>query len=312
MVAQKISEPQVAIERIKLAASTRARVRVWASDGIHTASDESDGSFTLANAAPTIAITSPASDLTVAAGQTVRFSAAADDPDLGGMVGEQVEWRSSRDGALGNGLAVSTNALSVGAHTVTAELDDGAGGVATDAVQVSVVADFLKMPPVPDALDVAPSPLLLDSSVGALRQTLFIDNRNSEHAIAWQAAASDAWLQLAGTSGTTPAEVAVAFSGTALPAGRYRATIAVTSPGLPGVETEVPVDLVLAAPPACLGDCDGGGTVTINELITGVNVALGTLQLAQCPAFNRNYDGRVTIDELVAAVSNALGRCPSP
>jgi hypothetical protein len=105
---------------------------------------------------------------------------------------------------------------------------------------------------------------------------------------------------------------AVAFAGTTLPPRRYRATIAVTSQDLPGVEAAVPVDVVLAAPPSCLGDCDGNGAVTINELITGVNLALAAQQLAQCPAFNRNYDGLVTIDELVAAVSNALGRCPSP
>lgn len=49
MVAQKTGEPQVAIDRIDLAASSLARVRVWASDGIHTAGDELDGPFARAN-----------------------------------------------------------------------------------------------------------------------------------------------------------------------------------------------------------------------------------------------------------------------
>ncbi|HSP98811.1 MAG TPA: hypothetical protein VL049_16430 [Candidatus Dormibacteraeota bacterium] len=228
------------------------------------------------------------------------------------MVDEHVEWRSSRDGAIGSGLAASINALSVGVHAVTAVLDDGAGGAASDSVQVTVVADAAQLPPPADALVVEPAPLLLDSTAGVFAATLSLDNRNLAHSLAWQAAASEAWLRLGASSGGTPADLAVTFIGTALPAGRYSATITVTSADLPGVETRVPVDLVLGAPPACLGDCDRSGAVTIDELITGVNVALGTLPLAQCPAFNRNYDGLVTIDELIAGVGNALGTCPSP
>jgi hypothetical protein len=62
----------------------------------------------------------------------------------------------------------------------------------------------------------------------------------------------------------------------------------------------------LRASAACVGDCDGGGSVAVNELITGVNIALGRLELARCPAFETNDDGRVTIGELIAAVNAAL------
>lgn len=54
------------------------------------------------------------------------------------------------------------------------------------------------------------------------------------------------------------------------------------------------------------GDCNGDGVVQINELILGVNIALGNLPLTDCPAFDTNHDGRVTIDELIAAVNAAL------
>src|SRR5438552_1001118 len=37
-----------------------------------------------------------------------------------------------------------------------------------------------------------------------------------------------------------------------------------------------------AAQPACVGDCDGGGAVTINEIITMVNIALGNANDAVC------------------------------
>ncbi len=63
--------------------------------------------------------------------------------------------------------------------------------------------------------------------------------------------------------------------------------------------------------PTCVGDCDGDGTVAINELITGVNIALGSAQLSVCPAFDANGDGMVGINELITAVNNALEGCPA-
>lgn len=57
----------------------------------------------------------------------------------------------------------------------------------------------------------------------------------------------------------------------------------------------------------CTGDCGGDGTVTIDELIRGVTLALGAA--GTCPAFDVNDDGAVTIDELVRAVTVALNGC---
>lgn len=59
----------------------------------------------------------------------------------------------------------------------------------------------------------------------------------------------------------------------------------------------------------CAGDCDGGGTVSVNELVRGVNIALGLANLSTCPAFNTNGDATVSVSELVAAVRNALNAC---
>jgi hypothetical protein len=60
---------------------------------------------------------------------------------------------------------------------------------------------------------------------------------------------------------------------------------------------------------ACSGDCNGDGHVAINELITGVNIALGGASPASCGTFDTNGDQLVEIDELVAAVDNALNGC---
>ena len=59
----------------------------------------------------------------------------------------------------------------------------------------------------------------------------------------------------------------------------------------------------------CAGDCNGDGSVAINELITGVNIALGSSPVTSCPSFDTNSDGMVAINELIAAVNNALGSC---
>ena len=59
----------------------------------------------------------------------------------------------------------------------------------------------------------------------------------------------------------------------------------------------------------CAGDCDGGGAVGVNELITGVNIVLGSLPLTACPALDPGGTGTVNISALIAAVNSALNGC---
>ena len=59
----------------------------------------------------------------------------------------------------------------------------------------------------------------------------------------------------------------------------------------------------------CDGDCNGDNTVAINELITGVNIALGNQEVSTCSAFDANAGGSVAINELIAGVNNALNGC---
>ena len=60
----------------------------------------------------------------------------------------------------------------------------------------------------------------------------------------------------------------------------------------------------------CLGDCNRDHEVTVDELLKMVNIALGTLQLTECPAGDGDASGDITIDEIIKAVSNALNGCP--
>jgi len=61
---------------------------------------------------------------------------------------------------------------------------------------------------------------------------------------------------------------------------------------------------------ACIGDCDASGDVTVNELITMVNIALGSAPLSNCLVGDADASGDITINEIIAAVNNALGACP--
>jgi len=61
--------------------------------------------------------------------------------------------------------------------------------------------------------------------------------------------------------------------------------------------------------PACTGDCNRDGTVTVDELTGAVRIALRQANLYTCSACDRNRDGTVTIDELLTAVRGALNGC---
>jgi len=62
---------------------------------------------------------------------------------------------------------------------------------------------------------------------------------------------------------------------------------------------------------ACVGDCDGDHMVSIGELITGVNIALGNTPVSSCEAADADGSGMVVIGELIQAVNNALNGCPT-
>ena len=61
---------------------------------------------------------------------------------------------------------------------------------------------------------------------------------------------------------------------------------------------------------ACVGDCDGSGDVTVNELISMVNIALGTAQLSTCVNGDQDGSGDITVNEIISGVNNALGQVP--
>ena len=67
---------------------------------------------------------------------------------------------------------------------------------------------------------------------------------------------------------------------------------------------------VSVAATTCVGDCNFDGIVTVDELLAGVNIALGSLPIERCPVFDVNGDGEITVNEIVAAINNAVNSCP--
>lgn len=64
-----------------------------------------------------------------------------------------------------------------------------------------------------------------------------------------------------------------------------------------------------AAALQCVGDCGLDGSVTVDEIVIGLGIALGQGDLGSCAPFDRSRDNAVTVDEILAAVDAALNGC---
>lgn len=62
------------------------------------------------------------------------------------------------------------------------------------------------------------------------------------------------------------------------------------------------VPFVAVVPPP--GDCNRDGRITVDEVVVGLDIALGARSLASCPSLDRDGDGRVMIDEIVRVIGD--------
>ena len=70
-----------------------------------------------------------------------------------------------------------------------------------------------------------------------------------------------------------------------------------------------PTPTPTATPTLCSGDCLGDGPVTVDEIITMVNIALSVAPISDCTAGDTSPDGAITVDEIILAVNAVLGGC---
>jgi len=59
-----------------------------------------------------------------------------------------------------------------------------------------------------------------------------------------------------------------------------------------------------------VGDCSDDGQVTIDELLTMVNIVLDTIGIAQCGRGDTDGNRTITVDEVIQAVTVAFSGCP--
>jgi uncharacterized repeat protein (TIGR01451 family) len=240
LMADGLQETSVSLPLADLRQAAPGRFAVQASDGIHSASAQSDA-FLIPNHAPDVQIQSPAYGTIIAVSQTLELQGVAYDPDLGDLPREKVQWSSDRDGLLGNGAHLSVTGLSVGVHKITLTANDGSGGVNWVTVQVIVVAQPDLVPPPDDALVASPGALTFDLPSLPRLQTFWIDNVNPTTPLTWTAQVDQPWLRLSLTSGVTPVKVSASLNYASLPLGFQTAQITLTSPALPGQEVKLTV-----------------------------------------------------------------------
>jgi len=133
-----ITKTQVTLDLNQLPGTTQAKFRVWASDGVNTSFDDSDGVFTVTSKLPRIISISPVSGTNYIVSQTITFEGSAFDPDDGVLSDASLQWSSSLMGGLGTGDTLQTTDLITGTHVITLTATDSDGNTTTATTTVTI------------------------------------------------------------------------------------------------------------------------------------------------------------------------------
>lgn len=232
MIAQGIEDTSVELDAANVIQGDQALFRVWASDGLNTASDVTDAPFSVPNRAPVIKITSPEDNQTIAVSQTLTLEGEAYDIDSGTLEDEQVTWTSSLNGPLGTGTNLAIATLITGTHTIIFQADDGHGSVVSDTVTVQVLGEPTHIPTTTGALSVGPLNIPLQPATGVYTTLISVDNLNGSEPISWTAKVDVPWIVLDKTIGSTPDTILVTFTDSGLDAGTHPGTVTISNPSI--------------------------------------------------------------------------------
>lgn len=122
------------------------RFRVWASDGIHTASAEMPIGIALPIVSVTAKIASPLPNATLVQGEAVLLQGSGYALERGTLTGDALLWLSDRDGQIGTGETISTTTLSLGQHIIELRATDQQGNSSSDFIEVNVVESIPEAP----------------------------------------------------------------------------------------------------------------------------------------------------------------------
>jgi len=124
----------------RLSGSDQALIRVVASDGFHTAHDDSDDTFSVPGAYPQVVIHRPPDTRHYPGNRPIILDGSGDDLEDGVLSDAALVWRSDVDGFLGSGEEVylPPRRLSPGPHRIVLVASDSDGMTAQAAVDITV------------------------------------------------------------------------------------------------------------------------------------------------------------------------------
>ena len=138
LVATGLAEQSYRWDTSQVGGGEEARLRVVVTDGLNTASDDSDNSFQITLKQSTAQIVSPADRTVFRRPEAVMLLGRGFDREDGELRGEALVWRSNQDGFLGTGNHIVTPELSRGQHIITLTATDGDGTASTASVTIYV------------------------------------------------------------------------------------------------------------------------------------------------------------------------------
>ncbi len=132
-----ITQTTESVDLSNLPGSDNVIFRVWATDGVNTASDESDAPLSVGKKSPTTVIVNDDTTLTI--GETLILEGSAQDAEDGTLGEEALSWQASFNNDLGTGSVVITNTFPVGTNVITLTATDSDGNTGEDTVTVTVL-----------------------------------------------------------------------------------------------------------------------------------------------------------------------------
>ena len=192
-VAQTTESRRVELDPRNIAGTDQGLFRVWASDGIHSANDRSDGPFSVPNRPPQPYILSPVAGRVYSATTPISLVGGAADTEEGTLGGEALTWLIHDQQVATGGVAL-VDGLAPGPHQLDLRAQDGAGAEQTASIALQL--DLLRVPsgdePIldGDATDVA------YARAPQLRLAPYSDGSMAEARVT--RTASDLWLAFTG------------------------------------------------------------------------------------------------------------------
>ncbi len=293
------------VDLSKLHGSNQALIRVTASDGFNCTADQSDGTFTVLDHAPTASISSPEDNRLYVGDQMVILEGTGADVEDGSLGDSGLSWASDLNGPLGKGTSLAINALTLqeGTHTITLTATDSAAQTGSASIHIRV---FRTRPALPPALLAAPGELTFRLVAGQIAaQTVAIRN-SGDGDLTWSASADQPWIQLSSGSGSTPYNLDITADATGLALGEYSGHVTIDAPGADDSPQVVTVNLIVQTDPVA----------TVAAVSRKTHGSVGhfdiDLPLAGTPGIECRSDGATNDYQIVVTFADEVAVTGSP